>query len=201
MFGKAKIPVVLITGHLGSGKTTLLNHYLASTQSSRTAVIINEFGMVALDHQLVRQTTENIVLLENGCICCTVRADLVETLKSLCSEVKSHGLPRFELVVIETTGVERETPFDWDAISDWIEALVADHGPNLLRVKGLLNVADPEDRPLVLHGIQHLFHPPEPLPAWPSEDRRSRIIFIVDGVDQADVEARLDAACMRQAVA
>jgi len=337
MFDRTRIPVVLLTGHLGSGKTTLLNQYLSSGDSSRTAVIINEFGQVALDHQLVRQTTENIVLLENGCICCTVRDDLVKTLKDLLAQAKAGRIPGFDRVVIETTGladpvpvvhsmmndlqimlsyqlsgvvtlvdsvlggsvirdhaeagkqvaladclvltktdlarpedrraleiqlslinpsarietkgaggvdpalfearlfepgaasdiehwlarttraggatsahgsttvrnfcVIRDDPLDWDAVSDWVEGLVTECGPKLLRVKGLLNVGDPLDRPHVLHGIQHLFHPPEPLDAWPSEDRRTRVVFIVDGIEQADVEARLDAACARPAVA
>jgi G3E family GTPase len=322
-----KIPVVLLTGHLGSGKTTLLNAYLGATDAARTAVIINEFGAVGLDHQLVRQTTETIVLLENGCICCAVRDDLVGTLKDLLAEVRAGRLPRFARVVIETTGladpvpvvhsmmndlevvlnyeltgvitlvdavhgratlarfpearkqvaladtlvltktdlaardeaarlgsllaltnpvarvvagagaglralfetrlfdprersamehwlersraaggaaaahmagvqsycIRREAPLDWQAVAHWIDALVTRHGPQLLRVKGLLSIRD-EPLPQALHGIQHLFHPPEPLPAWPDEDRATRVVFIVADLPQAEVEAALDAA-------
>lgn len=330
MFDAPRIPVVLLTGHLGSGKTTLLNNYLAATDAHGTAVIINEFGAVGLDHHLVRQTTENVVLLENGCICCTVRSDLVETLKGLLKSVQSGDLPHFDRVVIETTGladpvpvihsmmndlqlmlayemggivtlvdgvvgrstissrpeaarqvaladcllitksdlasegdieglrallsmtnpaarmlvsdrgaidrslfearlfdprdktdvehwlhradsatgepsahaatavrnfcVTRDVPLDWEVVSNWVDMLVARHGPRLLRVKGLLNVGDAEGRPWVLHGIQHLFHPPEPLADWPSDDHRSRIVFIVDGIEQAEVEALLQSS-------
>ena len=74
-----QIPVTVLTGFLGSGKTTLLKSLLKSTESDNVAVIINEFGEVGLDHLLVDYSEENIVELQNGCICCTIRGDLSET--------------------------------------------------------------------------------------------------------------------------
>lgn len=322
MFGADRIPIVLLTGHLGSGKTTLLNDYLSAPEVEPTLVIINEFGEVGLDHQLVRQTDENVVLMENGCICCSVRGDLVETLKDLHDDLRKGQLAPFSRVVIETTGLAdpvpvvhsmmndfqvmmayeltaivalvdavngaavlgkypeagrqvgladrvcltktdlasadavdtinslislinpgvpvtlrtkgtidrdlfearfhdtsgktdierwlgrtggtgeslhgaggdirstaiiRDAPVNWDAVSHWIDLLVDAHGPKLLRVKGLLNIEGAE-RPSVIHGIQHLFHPPEELAAWPSQDRRTRIVCIVDGVSVDEIQ-------------
>lgn len=323
MFGNDRIPIVLLTGHLGSGKTTLLNDYLSAADVEPALVIINEFGEVGLDHQLVRQTSENIILLENGCICCTVRGDLVDTLKELHDDLRSGKLAPFKRVVIETTGLAdpvpvvhgmmndfqimlayeltsivalvdavngcsvlerypeasrqvaladrvcitkgdladagaidrvqravarinpsvdmtrrelglmdrslferrfhsttgvsdiehwlgraagsaaslhgaggairstaiiRDRPVTWDTVSHWVDRLVARYGPNLLRVKGILNI-DGADRPSVLHGIQHLFHPPEELPCWPSSDHRTRIVCIVDGIAPEEIQA------------
>ncbi len=105
-----RIPVSIITGCLGSGKTTLLNRLLADRAMSDTAVIINEFGEVGLDHLLVTTPAETTVLLEDGCICCTVRGDLVETLLDLHRRRSQGGLPPFKRVVIETTGLADPVP-------------------------------------------------------------------------------------------
>ena len=77
------VPVTIITGFLGSGKTTVLNHLLRQPSLADTAVIVNEFGEVGLDHLLIEQAIENAVLLKNGCICCTVRGDIADTLELL----------------------------------------------------------------------------------------------------------------------
>ena len=74
------IPVTLLTGFLGSGKTTVLNHVLSSPAMAATAVIINEFGEIGLDHLLVERASDDVVLLNSGCLCCTVRGDIVDTL-------------------------------------------------------------------------------------------------------------------------
>ena len=105
-----RIPVSIITGCLGSGKTTLLNRLLANRAMSDTAVIINEFGEIGLDHLLVTTPTETTVLLEDGCICCTVRGDLVQTLVNLHKRRGAGGLPPFRRVVIETTGLADPVP-------------------------------------------------------------------------------------------
>ncbi|MCK0150838.1 GTP-binding protein [Marivita sp. S6314] len=314
----------MLTGHLGSGKTTLLNKFLSTVEKGTTAVIVNEFGEIAIDNELIRQSEENVVLLENGCICCTVRGDLIRTLLDLNAQVRNGDLPDFARIVIETTGladpvpiihsmmnnlevmlsselvsivatvdavlgkstldsneiaarqaaiadrilitksdlvtddalddlssylrwinpsasidrislddtdfdrldtplfapskpedvrqwlqnedrtgglvkghdtnaltsfcVSRDEPLDWDDISEWIETLTQKFGPKLHRIKGFLNMTDSPDRPYVIHGIQHLFHPPQQLDAWPSEDRRSRVVFITDGVCKSDVD-------------
>ncbi len=337
----ATIPVSLLTGFLGSGKTTVLNHLLASDGFSDTAVIINEFGEIGLDHLLVRHSSEKLVLLNNGCLCCTVRGDLVETFTDLSVRVSSGEIPPFRRVIIETTGladpapilhtlmadpavtqgfhlegvittvdavngartlavhpealkqaavadrilltksdiasaedlagvrdqlrnsipntpviqiiagradpsdlfgvglystdgkidsVSRwlneqdhaaahhhahngheghhhdanrhddrikarsiviEQPVSWSALSYWLELLAALRGEEMLRVKGIVAVSDHPDRPIVIHGVQHVFHPPLELDAWPSEDRRTRIVFITRDMNGDDLERTL----------
>ena len=75
---KRRIPVTLVTGFLGSGKTTFINAALRSEELAKTVVVVNEFGEVGLDHQLFASSSDSVVVLENGCLCCTVRSDLVE---------------------------------------------------------------------------------------------------------------------------
>src|SRR3989440_9510173 len=79
----SRIPVTVLTGFLGSGKTTLLNHVLKQPDLAETAVIINEFGEIGLDHLLVESATEDTVLLQSGCLCCTIRGDIADTLTDL----------------------------------------------------------------------------------------------------------------------
>lgn len=105
-----RIPVSIITGGLGSGKTTLLNRLLAERAMADTAVIINEFGDVGLDHLLVTTPAETTVLLEDGCICCTVRGDFVQTLLDLYRKRAAGGLPPFKRVLIETSGLSDPVP-------------------------------------------------------------------------------------------
>ena len=104
-----RVPVTVLTGFLGSGKTTLLNRLLRLPDMKGTAVIINEFGSVGLDHDLVDHTEENMVLLANGCICCTIRGDLVGAFDRLAASLAAQ---RGELrhVVLETTGLADPAP-------------------------------------------------------------------------------------------
>ena len=328
------IPVSVLTGFLGSGKTTFLARLLRSPQFSRTAVIINEFGEVGLDHDLIETSQESFVTLQTGCLCCTIRGDLVMTLEDLLARRDAGSVAPFERVVIETSGLADPAPIlhalmgdahiaqrltlagvvtTVDAVNGlatlarqpelakqvavadrliltktdltggaadgllarlaainpsaivlkasfgevdpgrlfdmgltataekrvdlraWLGAnpqphhhptardrnahdtqitcfavlreapiravtltllleILAEHcGGDLLRLKGIVNVAESPDRPAVIHGVQHVFHPPAWLERWPSADRRSRLVFIVRGIPQAWLEALLDA--------
>ena len=343
------IPVTLLTGFLGSGKTTLLNHLVQQPELADALVIINEFGEMALDHLLVAHSTENLVMeMSSGCLCCTIRSDLVKTLRDITWRFSRNGQRQFRRVLIETTGladpapiihtlmthpqiapkyrldgivatvdmatgmhtldrhpeaikqaaiadallltkadlmndeqrqallrrldginpaasrweisngeispqkvlnlglfsvkdktpdVERwlkeeayaeaashghahehdhhdhdvnrhddrirafcfsiDEPIPEEVLSTWLEVLTGFMGNNILRVKGLLNI-EGNNQPLALHGVQHVFHPPVPLPAWPSADRRSRLVFITQDVGRDTVERTFQA--MRQSL-
>jgi len=334
------IPVCVLTGFLGSGKTTVLRHLLAHPAMEETAVVVNEFGEVGLDHHLLESGSEDTVLLNSGCLCCTVRNDLVQTLRMLFKRRARREVPAFRRVVIETTGLadpapilhtlmtdpilaewfrldgviatvdavaggaalERhaesvkqaavadrllltkpdlatpaarealrmrlralnpaaplqevlngavepaalfnaglydpetkspdvrrwlkaeayaaaqpagqehghghdvnrhgdgirafswscDRPLDWDRFNTWIDMAIAAYGANLLRVKGLLDVAG-SARPLVIHGVQHVFHPPVALDAWPDAERRTRLVFITRDLDPAEFARTLAA--------
>lgn len=310
-----RIPVSLISGFLGSGKTTLLNRLLRDPAAARTAVVVNEFGEVGLDHHLIAASDDNVVLLANGCLCCAMRGDLVTALDRLYRGGQADVAAGFERVVIETSGLADPAPviqlllsepslsaryrFDTvvtvvDAVNgaatldkhlesvkqvavadrllltktdlaesaeglnalrtriaqlnpaaplmsgeeilsflastsrqcdaaapggDWlhaesysravsksdakphdrrfssfcyvrdeampefalqllIDAIGENLGPQLLRIKGLVNVLERPETPAVIHGAQKLLHGVEWLPAWPSDDRRTRIVFI-----------------------
>lgn len=338
--------VTILTGFLGSGKTTLLNRLLKEPSLAGAAVIVNEFGAVGLDHLLIEASEEQFQLLDNGCVCCTVRGDLVETLKALHRRAAGGELPQLSRVVIETTGLadpapilhtliaepelasryriagvvttvdavngpatlerhaeaakqvavadrlivtkadlvdsravedlqrrlaalapaaERclvadaalatlldadtfaqagradriaawfdkaeqsvhdhahecgancdhhghdhhhhagnhhhhgiqsfsfviDEPVDWSGFATWLDYVAALKGEDLLRLKGLVCVANDPERPLVLHGVQHVFHPPVRLDAWPSKDRRTRLVFIVRDIARETIERTL----------
>jgi G3E family GTPase len=348
----SSLPVTVLTGFLGAGKTTLLNRLLRHPDLARTAVLVNEFGEIGLDHLLVERIEGDVVLLASGCLCCTVRGELVESLNRLAVQ-RTAGALDFDRVVIETTGladpapilhtlmgdpsvlrhyrldgivtvvdavngaatldaqpesvkqvavadrlvlsktdlatpeavdalrarlgrlnpaaplivatmgavepaplfhaglfdpsrkipdvaawlnaeayddhrhdhghdhghhhhhdhahgqdphdVNRhdarirafcltfEEPLHWQAVATWLEMLIVTRGESLLRVKGVLDIVG-QEKPIALHGVQHLFHPPAPLPAWPEgEPRRSRIVFIVRDLDRAVIEDGLRA--------
>ena len=105
------IPVLLLTGFLGSGKTTLLQQVLTDPSWQDTALIINEFGEIALDHHILRAITdETIVLLPQGCVCCQVRSDLMDTLRQLFLQRVKQQLPEFKRVIIETSGLADPLP-------------------------------------------------------------------------------------------
>jgi G3E family GTPase len=313
------IPVSVLTGFLGSGKTTLLGRLLRHPQFARTAVIINEFGEIGLDHDLVETSEESFVTLQTGCLCCAVRGDLVLTLEDILRRRDAGEVTPFERVVIETSGLAdpapilhalmtdsglalagvvatvdavnglatlarqpeslkqvavadrllltktdlvgngeaealagrlsalnpaatvltasfgkvaperlfaleedsarsvpmedlqdehghdrheagltcfailREAPIRAVTLTLLLEVLAEHWGADLLRLKGIVNVAESPDRPAVIHGVQHVLHPPAWLERWPSADRRSRLVVIGRNLRQAWVEALLDA--------
>jgi G3E family GTPase len=323
------IPLWVLTGFLGSGKTTLLGQLLKSPAFSRTAVIINEFGEIGLDHDLIETSEESFVTLQTGCLCCALRGDLVLTLEDLLRRRNLGLLPPFERVVVETSGLADPAPIlqalmldavlnqsfamagvitTVDAVTGlgtldrhaeaikqvaladrliltktdllaappsalaerlarlnptaavitacfgrldaprvfadgtiankavaverWLAAAVLDKGrqighrhdaevgavalvreapiravsltlllevlaehcgSDLLRLKGLVQIAESPERPAVIHGVQHVFHPPTWLERWPSPDRRSRLVFIGRNLSQAWIEALLTA--------
>ncbi len=331
-----RVPVTVLTGFLGSGKTTLLNRLLQLPDLQGTAVIVNEFGSVGIDQDLIAQASDDTILLPNGCLCCAMRGDLVEALARLGTQGEIAGAP-LRQVLIETSGLAdpgpilrtllgdpavrprfavagvactvdavlaeqtldahpesvqqvavadalfltktdlldgppapallerlqalnadaplhldrdglpealrelvsnrdgrtwaaaeadapfykpvvsaapagdaprhrdgissfvlvREEPLPREAFFAWMDLLVASRGADLLRVKGLVHLAESPGQPLVIHGVQHLFHPPEALPAWPGADRRTRIVFITRGVDAEALEQTLDVLVRR----
>ncbi len=328
-------PLFVVTGFLGSGKTTLLNRMLRHPSLKDAAVLVNEFGDVGLDHFLVEKMDENTVLLESGCLCCTIRDDLKQAIIELNGKRERGEVPRYKRMIIETTGladpspiiftlnsdtvikhhyrlgsiittvdavnglaqlkrhaesvkqasvadrivltktdiataadakrlrakIERLNPsaelieavngavdvkrllsadiydartkgaevrrwlaaeanntaehyhgrdvnrhdehirtftltfdeaLDWTAFGIWLTMLLHAHGEKVLRVKGILNVKGVA-APVVINGVQHVVHPPMHLKAWPDEDRRSRIVFIVDDIEQKLIERSLAA--------
>jgi G3E family GTPase len=356
MSDHATIPVTLLTGFLGSGKTTVLNHLLASPDLSDCAVLINEYGETAIDHLLVRRLSEDMVVLDSGCLCCSVLGDLVTSLRDLFRKRVLGEVPEFRRVLIETSGLadpapiihtlmsdvilaaryrldgvictidavnggvtldhHRESvkqaamadrlvltklditvaevvqslrqrlaalnptarqltatrgvidpadlldcglwqadgrrpdvarwlndeallakeaecgpgcsvphhshghhtsqparhddavssfvlsfdqPLSWEPFALALEVLLEMRGENLLRVKGIVNVVE-SLTPLVIHGVQHLFHPPTTLAAWPDQDRRSRIVFITRDLSRQAVEQLLEQAVGQQTV-
>ncbi len=105
-----KIPVTLVTGFLGAGKTTLIGKLIRHPEMDRVAVVINEVGEIGIDDDLVKMSTENVSLLANGCLCCSVRTDLQDTLRELFGERRAGVIPDFDRVIIETTGLADPGP-------------------------------------------------------------------------------------------
>src|SRR5918998_1118696 len=113
-----RLPVSIITGFLGSGKTTLINRLLKRPDMNRVAVIVNELGEQSIDHDLIQVSNEQMMLLNNGCLCCVLRGDLQETLRDLFVKRRTGEIIDFDRVIIETTGLADPAPVMQTLMSD-----------------------------------------------------------------------------------
>jgi G3E family GTPase len=130
-----KLPVVLVTGFLGSGKTTLISNLLQRPELGETAVIVNELGEVAIDHHLLRRVDERTVVLDSGCVCCSLRGDLADELRDLLSRRTRGEIPPFSRVIVETTGLADPAPVVYTLLS---EPVVRHH----YRLEGVVATVD-----------------------------------------------------------
>jgi G3E family GTPase len=106
----ARLPVTIVTGFLGAGKTTLVRRFLESPEGRGTALIVNEFGSEGIDDALLRESSDEVTLLGNGCLCCNTRTDLQNTLRKLVADRDRHKIPHFGRVLIETSGLADISP-------------------------------------------------------------------------------------------
>ncbi len=144
-----RLPVMLLTGFLGSGKTTLLNAWLRTADLENAAVIVNEFGDVGIDHALIASSSDNMIELSTGCLCCTVRGDLVDTLRELTEKRATGGVRAFDRMVIETTGLADPVPV--------IQALMTIPVAKRYRLRQVVATVD------AVHGLPTLDRHPEAL--------------------------------------
>ena len=167
----ARTPVTILTGYLGSGKTTLLNAMLRDEAFADTAVVINEFGEIAIDHLLVETSIENALVLQSGCICCVIRGDLVDTLQDLHRRARDGSLPPFRRVVVETTGLADPAPIMNSILRDPVLA------PSY-RLGGVITIVD------TLYGAANLAREPEAVKQVALADR-----IVLTKLDLADAGA------------
>jgi G3E family GTPase len=152
-----KRPITLVTGFLGSGKTTLLRHLLAGPAARHTAVLVNEFGEVGLDHHLLQRLDEQTILLGGGCVCCMIRDDLVRALTDLLDRDQRGAIPRLKRLVIETTGLADPAPILFTVVT---HPMLQHH----FDVAGVVATVD------AVNGQRHLDQHPESLKQVASAD-------------------------------
>ncbi len=152
------VPVSILTGFLGAGKTTLLNRLLKDPDLSDTAVIINEFGDVSIDHLLVEASSDGVIELSDGCLCCTVRGELVDTLADLMDRMQTGRIKPLKRVVIETTGLADPAPVLQSVIGNPVIA-------QSFRLDGVVTVVD------AVNGLQTLANHEEALKQVAVADR------------------------------
>src|SRR5205085_1761843 len=197
------VPVTILTGFLGAGKTTLLNRILQEDHGHKIAVIENEFGEVGVDNAILEKSDEQIVEMNNGCICCTVRGDLIRILGEL-KEKRDDGKLKFDRVVIETTGMADPGPvaqtfftdeeignyYLLDSILTIVDAkhapkqleqfhsgMIQVYGPDLLRYKGVLWMKG-NARRVVFQGVHMMMGGDVGKPWTKGEKKRSVLVFI-----------------------
>ena len=172
------IPVTILTGFLGAGKTTLLKHLLAQPELSNTAVLINEFGDIGLDHLLVEKLDETTVELSSGCLCCTVREDLVDSMRQLFKKRQKGDVKSFDRVVIETTGLADPAPIIQTLMTDMVLS-------NRYRLDGIVTLVD------AINGESTLDRHPEAVKQAAVADRLlvTKTDMIQDPFSRKDLEA------------
>src|SRR5919204_521194 len=197
------VPVTILTGFLGSGKTTLLNRILKEDHGQRIAVIENEFGEVGIDSEIIEKSDEQIVEMNNGCICCTVRGDLIRILGSL-KDKRDQGALKFDRVVIETTGMADPGPVAQTFFTDeeignyylldsiitlvdakhapqkleqFLSGMIQVYGPDLLRYKGILWMKG-NPRRVVFQGVHMMMGGDMGKPWTKGEKKQSLLVFI-----------------------
>lgn len=168
-------PVTVLTGFLGAGKTTLLNHLLRQPALARTAVLVNEFGEIGLDHLLVEKLDDSTVLLNAGCLCCTVRGDLARVLREMLPRARRDEISR---IVIETTGLADPVPILTTLMSDPVAA-------SAYRLDGIVTVVD------AVNGSAHLDTQEEAVRQVAVADRL--IVSKADLADPSELRVRLAA--------
>jgi G3E family GTPase len=171
-----QIPVTVLTGCLGSGKTTLLNRMLSEAHGKRFAVIVNEFGEVGSDNDLIVDADEGIFEMNDGCICCTVRGDLIRIIEAESGFLpEEHDHEHDER--IGSLSLVSDRPMKPNRFVSWIQDVTQRYGTDLLRMKGIASIED-DERLFVVQSVHMLIEGGSRRPWKEREPRRTRLVFI-----------------------